>query len=350
MAGPLPRVVDPQLPPVPHFNAKSQFHWIRLARATKHPQVDPVYRQILELASSLRSTGKVRFPLSTDRYHETLRITQVHRRIDVAQVMALLSGYETMLQLDTLTLQEIEAAVRTLAGLLPSEQVNVFGYGVMHAFGRRAASDGFRVLVPEDVVIDEKDVARLTEQMRAVFRELMQDRFEWATLSGDPRVRPLDGSLRLNYDRRRAEFAAEERRRARLVHDKGLDPRKAAFAFALSLHVDGIVQLLLDLDLELDIVPFDTDPVGVIESVPTIHVLAELLTQQYRNPATAWKPGDWADMRTLCQGVVYCDAIAPDKHWADAVSRTGLPSRYSTLVLADKAALLTFLEGLDQQN
>jgi hypothetical protein len=323
-----------------------QFHWVGLARATKSPQADPIYTQILELASGLRATGRARFPLSTDRYHETLRVAEPHRRIDVAQAMALLSGYETMLQLDTLTIQEIEGALRALAGLPPGRQVEVFGHGVMHAFGRQAASDGLCIHVPKDAGIDVERLALLTEQMRAIFRELLQDRFEWATLSGDPRVRPLDGSLRLSYDRRRDEFAAEERRRLGQVHVAGFNPRKAGFGFALALHIDVIVRVLQELRLELDIVPFDTDPFGFVESVPTMHVLAELLTRQYRNPATVWKAGDWADMRTLCQAVVYCDAIAPDKHWADAVSRTGLPEHYSTFVLADKAALLAFLEDV----
>jgi hypothetical protein len=324
-----------------------QHHWVGLAKIIKRRGGDPTYEAIFELGAALRSAGLVRFPLSTDRYHETLRCP-VHQRIDLASAMAALSGYETLLQLDTLTVAEIDAA---LCGLDPSapvpESVPVFGDGCLHAFGRRSFAESLRIAGPtESLGLSPERVDFLTQQTRAVARELWARQFEWSVLSGDPRTQPLDPSLRAKYDAARTEFAHEEQRRLGLVHSNGWDPRKAAYFYAFESHATPITTRAIENGVDLALAPLDTDPFGFIESIPTIHVLAELLGHRYRNPRTTWTATDWADMRTLCVAVPYCDAVAPDKKWAAAVAATGLGARYQTQVLRNPTELLRYLESL----
>lgn len=324
-----------------------QHHWVGLAKVIKRRGGDPTYQTILELGAALRSAGLVRFPLSTDRYHETLRCP-THQRIDLASAMAALSGYETLLQLDTLTVAEIDYALCALdPAVLAPEPVPVFGDGCLHAFGRRSLANSLRIAGPvEGLGLPPERLAFLTEQMRAVVRESWARQFEWSALSGDPRVHPLDPSLRVKYDAARTQFAIEEQRRLALVHDHGWDPRKAAYFYAFELHATPITTRSIEHGVDLALVPLDTDPFGFIESIPTVHVLAELLGHQYRNPRTTWTKTDWADMRTLCVAVPYCDAVAPDKKWAAAVAATGLGARYGTQVLRNHTDLLRYLEGL----
>src|SRR5262245_46013126 len=87
-----------------------QHHWVGLAKEMKRPGKDPIYQRILELSTPLRTEGLVRFPLSADRYHETLRCP-AHQRIDLACAMAALSGYETLVQLDVMTASEVASAL-----------------------------------------------------------------------------------------------------------------------------------------------------------------------------------------------------------------------------------------------
>jgi hypothetical protein len=326
-----------------------QHHWVGLARVLKRRGGDPTYRAILEVGTELRSRGLVRFPLSTDRYHETLRVP-AHQRVDLASVMAALSGYETLLNLDTLTTAEIDAALCWLdPRRLPPDPIPVFGDGCLHAFGRQPLADSLRIIGPVDELgVSADQLVFLTEQMRAVVRESWARQFEWSVLSGDPRVHPLDPSLRRRYDDARAEFAAEEQRRLALVHSHGWDPRKAAYFYAFELHAAEIAKRSLATGVDLGLAPLDTDPFGFIETIPTMHVLAELLAHQYRNPATTWSATDWADMRTLCAAVPYCTAVAPDRKWAAAVSGTRLDHCYETSVLRNSAELLRFLHALPQ--
>lgn len=288
-----------------------------------------------------------RFPLSTDRYHETWATSKAHRRIDVAMAMATLSGYETMVQLDTLTLAEIDAALASFSPTaVQPAHVDIFGHGVMHAFGRTNLADSLRIDVLKEGGEPTPKLDEVTGTMRAVFRELMQDQFEWAVLSGDPRVRAFDSSMATQYRGAREQFRAEEERRAGLVGTHSVNPRNAATFYALQLHMREVVERADFLGVDLEDLPFETDPVGFVERIPTIHVLTELLSGQYQNPQTQWQDGDWADMRTLCQAVVYCDAVAPDKHWADAAARSTLPATYGTRVLRNPDELLSYLESL----
>jgi hypothetical protein len=324
-----------------------QFHWDGLARAFARPQAaQHIYREILELGTELRRTGRVRFPLSTDRYHETWLRTD-RSRIDVAFAMASLSDYETMLQLDVLSEREIDVALKSVrSGLAPVTIDDVFGQGIMHAFGRTSLADSLRLARLDGAPVDDGLRELVEPQMRAVATELFQNQFEWACLSGDPRQLGLDPSIRTRYERERAHFAAEEERRSQIVRANQWDPLKAGYTYTFQLHLEAVVRRALAQGFDLEVLPLETDPMGFIETIPTVHVLAELLAGQYRNPETVWKPQDWADVRTLCQAVVYCDAVAPDKHWAAAVSRTALPGRYTTTVLRTAQDVLTFLKGL----
>jgi hypothetical protein len=79
-------------------------------------------------------------------------------------------------------------------------------------------------------------------------------------------------------------------RRTRVVQDEGINPRKAGLAFALALHMDQLVQRSLLMLVPFDTVPLDTDPIGFIESIPTVHVLGGLLAGQYRNSRCGSRP------------------------------------------------------------
>ena len=326
-----------------------QHHWIGLAKVLKRRGGDSTYRAILELGTDLRSRGVVRFPLSTDRYHETLRVP-AHQRIDLASAMAALSGYETLLNLDTLTAVEIDAALCRLDPLAGTpEPVPIFGDGCFHAFGKQSLADSLRIGGPvEELGLSAEQLDLLTEQMRAVFRESWARQFEWSVLSGDPRIQLLDPSLRTRYDDARVAFAVEEQRRLEVIHAHGLDPRKAAYFYAFELHAAVVAKRSLVTGIDLGLAPLETDPFGFIETIPTVHVLAELLAHQYRNPMTTWTATDWADMRTLCAALPYCTAVAPDKKWGAAVTGTRLDRCYETTVLHTSTELLRFLQALHQ--
>lgn len=326
-----------------------QSHWIKLARAVKHPHEDPEYTRILQLATDLQRTGGVRFPLTADRYWETWIRRRDQQRIEVAQLMAELSRYETMLNLDTLTVFEIEAALHDQpSGMATPLGIDVSGEGINHAWGMEPLSESLRIKVTTGENFDESSVSA-AEEVRATFREMWQGDFEWAALSAHPQVAPMTASLLQKYHDHRSNFVAEETRRSELVRCERLDPRKAAYALAFTLHVRQIILACERLGIDASELPLDTDPIGFLQRIPTIHVLAELLAAQYQNPAARWKESDYGDMRTTCQAVVYCDVIAPDKRWAHAVAVSGLDTVYSTQIIRSKFDLIEYLEDLGRR-
>lgn len=331
--------------PIAPTVALDQHHWIRLARAGRHPSEDHCYTKILELADNLHQAGVVRFPLTADRYWETWMKGTPRQRIDVAEVMARLSGYETMIDLDTLTVFEIEACVhRLLTGETAALSVEVFGDGINHAWGMESLAETLRIQVTGHS--PEVSPHYGAEGVRAVFRETWQTDFEWAALSAHPEVAPMAGPLLLRYRKHRDTFVAEETKRSEMIHREGLDPTKAAYLLAATLHMRQIIVIGEQMGLGHSELPLDEDPIKFLQEIPTIHVLAELLAAQYQNPATRWKDSDYGDLRTACEAVVYCDVVAPDKRWAHAIEASGLHTLYGTRVVRSRDELLKYLEEL----
>ena len=222
-------------------------HWVGLAGAAKGTRHDTVYSQIWKLGSRLRAQNLVRFPLSAERYYELLRTGSVRQRVDVAFAMSALSGYETLLQLSSLTKQEID---RALAGWVPGARprwdIPVISHGALHAFGRVPLPDGLKLHAPDDSALSPEARAFLEAQMGAVASELLQDQFEWAVLSGDPRVRALTPSVKANHDAARNGFADEQNQNMSLVHQHNANARDTGYFEAFRSCIDEVISACLD--------------------------------------------------------------------------------------------------------
>jgi hypothetical protein len=55
-----------------------------------------------------------------------------------------------------------------------------------------------------------------------------------------------------------------------MVSVEGLDPRKAGFAFALTLHMNAIIARCVLAGVDPLMLPFDSDPVGFVERIPDL--------------------------------------------------------------------------------
>ena len=114
-----------------------QFHRVGLARAMKHPQADPAYTRILALASGLRATGRARFPLSTDRCHETLRIGRIPDLLNKARIQR---EFERTVVADAP--QQIEQCVHGLIDWMVASELRQWQAVTEHVERRRAAHAG----------------------------------------------------------------------------------------------------------------------------------------------------------------------------------------------------------------
>jgi hypothetical protein len=118
-----------------------QKHWVHLAQAdTGHPD-GTCYAAALQAARAARAAGTALFPLSMVHYSETLKVTSVRHRSDLARLMEELSGFTALPARRLTALYELDAAVTaatgTPASTLPA--IDLLGRGFRWAQGIRAA-------------------------------------------------------------------------------------------------------------------------------------------------------------------------------------------------------------------
>jgi len=118
-----------------------QKHWVHLAQAdTGHPG-GTGYAAALQTARTARAAGTAVFPLSMVHYSETLKMTSVRHRSDLARLMEELSGFTALPARSLTALYELDAAVTAATGIPASAlpPIDLLGRGFRWAQGIRAA-------------------------------------------------------------------------------------------------------------------------------------------------------------------------------------------------------------------
>jgi hypothetical protein len=111
-------------------------HWISLAKARVGRADGARFVPCLDLLVDAVGSGKVIVPLGLTHYMEVANITDVRQRADIANVMAVLSGFTTLAARKHRLRCEIAQALHQRLGrpLFP-ERLNPFGCGLAFALG-----------------------------------------------------------------------------------------------------------------------------------------------------------------------------------------------------------------------
>lgn len=304
-----------------------QFVFIRLAQAHLRRPGSGALWETREALWSEVQIGSVVVPLSSVHYTEIWGTGSHVQRVELSAEMAVLSRLRTIAPARTLRSSEIDMALHATFGKPKQcKPLDVFGFGVAHAFGMSELMLNKDHYTPEQLVAAELSI-----------------------LSG------LEGNDQLiDAERKRYEtedkFAEHETSRAKRLKNWLVEGDQRATRFRIQAFSDFESYVLPSL-IAADITKEELEQLGssgleaLISAVPSLFVLTELRRLRYANPAQGFRRTDMNDLRALSVAVPYCDVVVTDKAMVDLLMRSRLPEKYGTKVFAKVTDALTYLKG-----
>jgi hypothetical protein len=324
-------------------------HWISLAKtAVGHAQGEG-FSEILNACQSAAKIGAATFVLAGAHYFEMLKIESARRRRDVAGVMEDLTQFRTLVSRPTVMKLELSAALDFVLHLEPHDpEVDLIGWGVLHAFGQ---SGSFRIrerTSGEDLTSEFREqygAEKFDAYMAGALLEL-----ERAPLRGPKDEAELQKLRGLGYDHQRAlqgaKWRAEEEQAQRLRLDGGGPWRRERLPDVVSAR-----ELLIEFQnmaptafqergvgLE-DILTSPQAGVAFMRSMPSTDVAMTLKTAWHRNRDKPWSANDIYDGDAMALAVPYCDIVVTEKACHHALVSAGTDKRMNTVLLRDLARL-----------
>ena len=338
------RIVRPLIPRLVYLDLN---HWIGLAKHAKGQPTRDGYDHLRMAIDGAKAAGTAVFPLSGTHYLEMSRIPNPAQRMDVATVMAEVSGFRVLLGRVTIGQLEIDAGLDEIIAVpTTGHSVPLMGTSVGWAFGQVG---GLR--------ISKSDGEDVTDTMDPEFLKRLNFKFEFEVLAG-----PSDEDeavLRSNYgyEPERAWALSEERvkqereqakrldtdprwRRGRLsdvigareIGGEWLDQVNAACAAR-----GGTIGELLGEGERIR---------GFADGMPSNRVAMGVKYRYHKNPKHRWTSNDIADIDALAVAVPYCDAVYSDNAARSALLAHHLDATFGIFLPRTPAQLAEWLEAL----
>ncbi len=323
-------------------------HWISLAKARVGRPDGARFAPCLELLTKAVDSGKVIVPLGLTHYTEVANITDVRQRADIANAMAVLSGFITLAGRKHRLRGEVAQALHQRLGRpgFP-ERLQPFGRGFAFALG---VSDG-----PAGRV---RPVGGATPAMSAPYRAELEFRLnqaaEYLLLRGPA---PEDLAVMPDYDLSPVRAIAEARaaREQELFELLQIDPadkrRLGDIAHARGLYWElgpQLPELLAPAGLSAESFFYKGKDwlTSFLGAVPALAVRTSLVMQTNKNGTRAWTRNDIYDIDALEAAVPYCDVVVTEKYACEVMNRDGLADRFSTKVIRRLDDLVPILRSL----
>lgn len=332
-----------------------QKHWVHLAQAdTGHPG-GTGYADALRAARAARAAGTAVFPLSMVHYSETLKMTSVRHRSDLARLMEELSGFAALPARRVTAQYELDAAVTAAIGIGPSvlPATDLIGRGFRWAQGIRATS---RIVRPDG----SDGAGLLRERLGTETAGMLLSAFDLFTeqmMLRGPSDADLPRLRALGYEPAVIVQAAQDRADdeaafGRLLpghvrrHPTDLLDR----VLARELNTPDLTRAWKDLADTYGMRVFDAlprqDPATartLTRSMPGAEVAAVLKTARHRNNTLTWTSNDIFDIDALTVAVPYCDIAGTDNAQAHALTVTRLGDRMGTVIMRSVTELTDYL-------
>lgn len=297
-----------------------QFAFVALARAhLRKPGSEALWESREAIWSEVKD-GSVVIPLSSVHYMELWGTGSHVRRVELSAEMAVLSRLRTMAPARRLWGSEIDMALRATFGKPEQcKPLDVFGFGVAHAFGMPELMPNKDHYTPEQLVVAELSI--------------LSD--------------PEGNDQYVEHQRYESErkFAEHETSRAKRLNDWRIAPDQRMTRFRKQTFSDFesyFLPALIAADITTEEFG-DSDLDALISAVPSLFVLTELRRLRYANPAQGFKRTDMNDLRALSVAVPYCDVVVTDKAMVDLLMRSTLPEKYGTKVFTSVADAVAHL-------
>ncbi|MFB6525199.1 hypothetical protein [Streptomyces sp. NPDC056399] len=350
-------MTDPQLcwPPALRqpANAPQQLvyldlcHWINLAKAAKGLATGTAYRAALEACRAAVRDQRGLFVLSPELYRELGQVEDPKQRQDVTSVMEELTGYASLPPRSAVLEREIDAALTSLFGpsAAPPAPMSLVEIGFGHALGMPGKLS----------VRGPRSTAELEEQIGAAkFRALMSG------LQGEAERRMLAGpdddeAAKLaaqGHDLKSLEVQQEQRAEFERVLQGWLRENPNRFRRQSELRnviagrelIVGFFDLLLAQLIARGLAPDAVDKDiatlnAFVLSMPSMRVTTVLKARMHSNRSKKWLPNDIYDIDAMSLAVPYCDIVAPDKEYANALHQAHLSTTMHTTVVRNLGQL-----------
>ncbi len=305
-----------------------QKDWIALARARTGKDASPALRGTVKRLVDDVSTGDVVLPISETHVLETGRIGRPLQREQVASAMLLLSRRHAISPLSVIWKQEADDFFHRCLGAASTANVEPFGKGLLFALGLAADevsvpwhdnTPDWEIALAEMFVMAEPDRLRLSSY--DVGRRDRWDR--WATI-----LTKTDRELAAT----RAEF----------------DEQNRLAAVTLGLLGNDLIHRAVASEVPDKFVEFTASqgPWAVVREMPSLATFTELHRVRYPNVERGWTTQDYHDVHFLSVALAYCDAVCPDRYWADAIRRSDFLRERGVAVYSGRNAIDQALSDL----
>jgi hypothetical protein len=254
-------------------------------------------------------------PFSESHVLEPGAVGQPIQREDVAMTIIVLSRRNALAPLHALWVQEADAFLQRRFGASIEPPPQPFGKGLAFALG--IAEHAMKL--PWTAETPEADVA---------LAETYAIAEPWRV-----ELSPEDIKRKDRW-RRWAEFFTSTSSTLIEDRDKYNEQDRLAALTVTMLHRDMIGRAIGH-DVQDELLDFlrDAGPWAAVQEMPSLAVHTELLRVRYPDTQTPWVENDYHDVHFLSVALAYCDAVCPDRRWADLAKR----SQY----IADRGAIIT---------
>jgi hypothetical protein len=325
-------------------------HWYILGEALAGRPRQPEHMDMLRELTGYVEQGRLMFPLSAVHYIELAENPRDHQRKEAADVMAVLSRFNTMTSAGNIIDEELAQALNRRFGR-PAFPIKVkkFGYGAY--FALTGEEKQFRLTVGT-----EEDRRELEA---ALGRPITEWEAEMNVFAEYQLLKQPEAGIRheiSGYDPYAARRIADEELKSfnvlvNTVHtnpDIMSRPLDAIYARQFLFEFrDNYTRALLSAGFAGKRTPFHSkeELSKFLESMPSRRVATMLQYHYLKDVGKRWKINDLRDNAALSQAIPYCDIVVTDSEvWDVAVNRAHLDREFETPIfrrLTDLAAYVS---------
>jgi hypothetical protein len=325
-------------------------HWYALGDAMAgHPQ-RPEHLDLLRRLSALVEQGQLMFPLSAVHYMELSENPRDEYRQRAANVMAVLSRFNTMTSITKIVDEELALALNSRFGR-PAFPVKVPKFGVGVWFALKGELKGYRLKGGSDESRREleaqlgRSIAQLEDEVNAVAEyELLRQppKAYWDQI---PDYDPY--AARREADKELASFNVMLNT-LRTKPDIQARPLDAICARQFYFEIeDNYARALVSAGYSSNRPPPLKGKEALTEflmSMPSRRVATMMQHHYLKDLQRDWTINDLRDITALAKAIPYCDIVVTDnKAWDAAVNRAHLDDEFGTTVLRRLTDLTAYL-------
>lgn len=325
-------------------------HWYALGDALAGEPQEPEHLDVLRQLVIMVENGKLMFPLSSVHYIELSENPRDEYRERAANVMALLSHFNTITCMSKIVDEELALALNERYGR-PAFPVKVPKFGVGVWFALKGESKGFRLTGGSDEARKKleaqlgRSIAELEDEINAVAEYELLKQPPKAYWDQIPDYDPY--ATRRVADKELESFKVMVRT-LRTDDDVKTRPLDAICARQFFFEIENnYVNALLNAGYSMNHPPPLRGKEALTDflmSMPSRRVSAMMQFHYLKDIKRDWTINDLRDIAALAVAIPYCDVVVTDnKAWDGAVNRAHLDKEFGTAIFRRLTDLATHL-------